>query len=135
MTTKDVIATETGSSSLSATADKQLHLATLFPPVGECSELTITCRPGHYSASAIAHAVEDADAHLLNLNVVAGTEPNSPTTVLLRVNHRRGHSVARSLERYGYETVAMQSWSGDNADSSDDVSAYRAAALLRMLDI
>lgn len=51
--------------------------------------------------------MEDADAHLLNLNVTAGTEPDSLTTVMLRVNHSRGESVARSLQRYGYETVEM----------------------------
>ena len=79
----------------------------LFPQLQESTELTVTCAPGNYSASAIAHAVEDADAHLLNLNVVEGTEPQSRTTVTLRVNHSRGDSVARSLSRYGYETVEI----------------------------
>ncbi len=82
-------------------------VAGLFPQLNESSELTITCPPSQYSASAIAHAVEDADAHLLNLNVIAGTEPNSLTTVILRVNHSRGESVAKSLARYGYETVEI----------------------------
>ena len=53
-------------------------VARLFPQVDESTELTITCRPSQYSASAIAHAVEDADAHLLNLNVTAGTAPDCP---------------------------------------------------------
>lgn len=82
-------------------------VATLFPQLNESTELTITCPPSQYSASAIAHAVEDADAHLLNLNVTAGTEPNSLTTVVLRVNHSRGESVAKSLSRYGYETIKI----------------------------
>ena len=59
--------------------------ASLFPQLDDYTELTVVCPSGEYSASAIAHAVEDADAHLLNLNVVAGTQPNSPTTVILRV--------------------------------------------------
>lgn len=82
-------------------------VAALFPQLNESTELTITCPPSQYSASAIAHAVEDADAHLLNLNVTAGTEPNSLTTVVLRVNHSRGESVAKSLSRYGYETIEI----------------------------
>lgn len=90
--------------------DRESMLASmsrLFPQLQESTELTVTCSPGNYSASAIAHAVEDADAHLLNLNVVEGTEPQSKTTVMLRVNHSRGDSVARSLARYGYDTVEM----------------------------
>lgn len=100
--------------------DRESMLASvsrLFPQLQESTELTVTCPPGNYSASAIAHAVEDADAHLLNLNVVEGTEPQSRTTVMLRVNHSRGDSVARSLARYGYDTVEMSGTPGMvNAD-------------------
>lgn len=103
----------------------------LFPQLNEYTELTITCPPSQYSASAIAHAVEDADAHLLNLNVTAGTEPDSLTTVMLRVNHSRGESVARSLQRYGYETVEM---TGDPGLFHTDM-AERVSALLHYLEI
>lgn len=98
--------------------------ASLFPQLDEYTELTVICPSGEYSASAIAHAVEDADAHLLNLNVVAGTEPNSPTTVMLRVNHSRGESVARSLARYGYDTLEMSGTPGLlNADMMERVNS------------
>ncbi len=103
----------------------------LFPQLNEYTELTITCPPSQYSASAIAHAVEDADAHLLNLNVTAGTEPDSLTTVMLRVNHSRGESVARSLQRYGYETVEM---TGDPGMFHTEM-AERVNALLHYLEI
>lgn len=106
-------------------------VARLFPQVDESTELTITCRPSQYSASAIAHAVEDADAHLLNLNVTAGTAPDCPTTVQLRVNHSRGESVARSLQRYGYETVEM---TGDPGMFHTDL-AERVSSLLHYLEI
>lgn len=106
-------------------------VAGLFPQLDESAELTITCPPSQYSASAIAHAVEDADAHLLNLNVTAGTEPNSLTTVLLRVNHSRGESVARSLARYGYETVEIATPAGMPA--SDMIE--RARAFMRYLEV
>lgn len=104
----------------------------LFPQLQESTELTVTCPAGHYSASAIAHAVEDADAHLLNLNVIHGTLPNSDTTVELRVNHSRGIMVARSLFRYGYETVAMHS---SESAAADDTTAQRASALLHLLEM
>ncbi len=100
-------------------------VARLFPRLVESTELTVTCPAGDYSASAIAHAVEDADAHLLNLNVVEGTEPNSRTTVLLRVNHSRDESVARSLARYGYDTVEMSGTSGmENAEMAARINEF-----------
>lgn len=115
-----------------ADAESMLRLiAQLFPQLDDYTELTVLCPPGEYSASAIAHAVEDADAHLLNLNVVAGTEPHSPTTVMLRVNHSRGESVARSLARYGYETIEM---SGTPGPSSHDM-AERYSALMHLLEM
>ncbi len=106
--------------------------AGLFPQLQESTELTIVCPAGHYSASSIAHAVEDADAHLLNLNVTQGTLPNSATTVEIRVNHSRGSMVARSLMRYGYETIAMRS---SSADPFDETTVQRANALLHLLDV
>ncbi len=106
-------------------------MSDLFPQLNEYTELTITCPPSRYSASAIARAVEDADAHLLNLNVVGGTEPDSQATVMLRVNHSRGESVARSLARYGYDTVEMTSTPGPfNRDVAERVNA-----LLHYLEI
>lgn len=107
--------------------------ARLFPQLQESTELTVLIPASQYSASAIAHAVEDADAHLLNLNVVAGTTPDSPTTAEIRVNHSRGESVARSLQRYGYEVTQM-AMSGE-IDSISDTTASRARALLHYLDI
>ena len=96
----------------------------LFPPMPDSSRLLVGCRSEDYSASLIARAVEDCNAHLLNLNVVAGTMPNSPTTVHLRVNHSRGESVARSLARYGYDTVEMAGTPGYlNADMIERVNA------------
>ncbi|MCM1022249.1 MAG: hypothetical protein NC403_08605 [Muribaculaceae bacterium] len=106
--------------------------AGLFPQVQESTELTVVCPAGNYSASAIAHAVEDADAHLLNLNVIKGTQPNSVTTVELRVNHSRGLMVARSLARYGYDTIAMNSLSSDGIDAT---TARRANEVLHILEL
>ena len=77
----------------------------LFPPVEESSELSVACYRTDYSASRIAHAVEDVDAHLLNLNVTSLVTDHGEVVVDLRVNRRNAASVARSLERYGYRVV------------------------------
>ncbi len=106
-------------------------LTRLFPPLDEFTELTISCRAGQYSASAIAHAVEDADAHLLNLNVVGGTYANSDTTIVIRVNHSRGESVARSLLRYGYETIEMRG----NEGVPDREMAEKVKELLHYIEV
>jgi hypothetical protein len=82
-------------------------VANLYARHNDYTELTVTCRPGNYSASSIAHAVEDADANLLNLNVLANDRSDDSTKILLRVDHSRGESVARSLARYGYDTIEI----------------------------
>ena len=70
-------------------ADPASTLERLFPPVRESSMLMVACRRGDYSASRIARAVEDCDAHLLNLNVTADTDSFDNRIVAeLRVGHR-----------------------------------------------
>lgn len=97
----------------------------IFPGNKESSELTIECNRMDYSASAIAHAVEDCDAHLLNLNVTSLPGKRSDSIVVdLRVNHRNSEAVARSLERYGF-AVTSTSFSPDD----QSVSKARANAL------
>nr|MDE6049811.1 hypothetical protein [Paramuribaculum sp.] len=43
----------------------------LFPHCEESGELSVRCFRSDFSASRIARAVEDVDAHLLNLNVTS----------------------------------------------------------------
>lgn len=90
--------------------DAHIHpsLRHLFPDAGESSRLTIVCRRADYSASRLSHAVEDADAHILNLNITDEVPFEGGITVELRISHRHPSAVARSLERYGY-TVARVS--------------------------
>lgn len=82
------------------------RLDRLFPSVEESSTLLLACRRGDYSASRIAMAVEDCDAHLLNLNITSdGEDLDNRIVAELRVSHRNPESVSRSLERYGYQVL------------------------------
>lgn len=104
----------------------------LFPPVKDSSELTLECRRSDYSASTIARAVEDADAHLLNLNITAAeASDENHVRVDLRVSHRNGGSVARSLERHGYDVVDIR----DGADYDSELLRNRVNELLAHIDI
>lgn len=107
-------------------------LERLFPPMGEASTLLLACLPSDYSASRIARAVEDCDAHLVNLNVTAdGSQLDNRVVCEVRVTHRNPSSVARSLERYGYEVIDTDS----RSLASDEVTGQRLAELLHYLEI
>ncbi|MDE7411234.1 MAG: hypothetical protein K2M94_04260 [Paramuribaculum sp.] len=79
----------------------------LFPPVSDSSELTVVCDRDDFSASLIARAVEDADAHLLNMNVTSAEVGLYRMAVDLRINHRDAGAVIRSLERYGLHVTNL----------------------------
>lgn len=119
----------------------------LFPPMAESSRLLVGCNKEDYSASRIARAVEDCNAHLLNLNVTAyGTDPSGktmndydddyadarfPVVVDLRVSHRNPRGIGRSLERYGYTVI--ETMAGDMAD--EESSLRNIDHLFRYLEI
>ena len=114
---------------LAAKENKKDQIEVFFPHNPDSSRLLVGCRAGDYSASRIAHAVEDADARLLNLNVT-GLESEMGIVVALRVGHRDPQRVARSLERYGYTILSVES---DNP--SDDIIQRRYEELMRILEI
>lgn len=100
--------------------------------MGEESHILVGCRREDFSASRIAHAVEDCNAHLINLNVLALEHPQAETLVDIRVNRRNPLDVARSLRRYGYDVLEI-----DNTDPADGDEALRDRIdeLLHYLDI
>ncbi len=105
------------------------------PEIADWSRFLIGCRREDYCASVVARAVEDCNAHLLNLNVVrpgvltgdafvgevAGGE--NPVQVELCVNHRDAGMVCRSLERYGFTVLEYESSS--QADNDRLLDNYR----------
>lgn len=109
-----------------------LAAAGLFPAVGESCDIVVRCPRADYSASAIARAVEDCDAHLLNLNVTTdGERLDNRVVTELRVSHRSPLAVARSLERYGYEVVDVE----HDALADDPLAADRLNELMYYIDL
>lgn len=77
--------------------------ALMLPARDDVSTVVAECHTSHYSASALARAVEDVDAHLVDLL----TNPSDRGTIhiTLRFTHRDPSAVVRSLERYGYDVL------------------------------
>lgn len=103
----------------------------LFPHIPDSCELSIACFRSDFCASVIARAVEDCDAHLLNLNITDDTLPSGEMVVDLRISHRQSISVSRSLERYGYRVIAIR---GELSDDYDTIRS-RAGELLALINV
>ncbi len=103
-----------------------------MPPLMEASRLIVACSPDDFSASVLARAIEDSDAHLINLNVTDRRLDDGRITVDLRTNRRNVHSAVRSLERYGYEVIASE---GEEETLAPEVVRSRAAELLHIINI
>ena len=128
MTSKDIISPNEFLPVLSA----EPSIDRISPPRQEASRLLVSCLPSDYSASRIARAVEDADAHLLNLNVTTdGERLDNRVVTELRVSHRSPLAVARSLERYGYEVVDVE----HDALADDPLAADRLNELMYYIDL
>lgn len=96
----------------------------MFPPREDCSQITLECDPADYSASLIARAVEDVDAHLLDL--WTDSSPEGRTSVTLRVRLDNPEAAVRSLRRYGYDvTDAVGPTSPSPIVEEDRLSALR----------
>ncbi|MDE6396045.1 MAG: hypothetical protein K2K84_02100 [Muribaculaceae bacterium] len=106
-------------------------LDSLFPPVAGASSLMIACPREDYSASRISRAVEDADAHVLNLNVTSMPAGVDELVVELRIDHRNPVAAAGSLERYGYRVIGVD---GEMSEL-EDTNRRRVDEFLRYLDV
>ncbi len=101
----------------------------MMPQRPESSLVTITCSPQEYSASSLARAVEDADAHLLDLYTLPA--PHGNIQVVLRTSRRDPSPVAHSLRRYGFsvsETEGIE-------DTDREQALERIEALRRYFDL
>lgn len=104
-------------------------LGRLIAPRDDSAVITIECDPSQYSASAIAHAVEDVDVHLVDL--ISHPAPDGMIHVTLRVRSLDPTSAIRSLERYGYHTVEAQMAS----DADAEILSERLASLQALMNV
>lgn len=104
-------------------------LGSLIATRDDSSVLTMECDPRDYSASAIARAVEDVDAHLVDL--LSRPSGDGLLSVTIRVRTLEPEHVARSLERYGYRVTEA----GAHPSPAIDVLSERLAALQLYLNV
>ena len=97
----------------------------------DCSIVILECAPEDYSASLLAHAVEDSDAHLVDLFSVPAE--NGMIHVTLRVRHTDPTAAVRSLERYGFRVLSSYT-SGDSIQSME-IATERLLSLQAYMNV
>lgn len=103
----------------------------MIAPRDDCSVITLDCSPQEYSASTLAHAVEDSDAHLVDL--ISAPTDNGRVMVTLRVRHSDPTAAVRSLERYNFHVIDAHS-SGDTIQSME-IATDRLLALQVLMNV
>lgn len=98
-------------------------------PRDDSSMVEFECAPSDYSASQIAHAVEDVDVHLVDLLTTPGDEGRVHVT--LRVRCEDPTATVHSLERYGYEVKTVHG----NTDASSTAAVERILALQALINV
>lgn len=98
------------------------------------SRFLVACNPRDYSASSLAHAVEDSNAHILSLNVRPGKLNDGRLAIELATNRASWGDTARSLSRYGYEVISAESPSLTD-DGRRDTLRLRANEILHILEL
>ena len=98
-------------------------------PRDDCSLITVETTHSSYSASHIAHAVEDADTHLVDFWSAPGEEDTIRVT--LRVRADDPSATVMSLQRYGYEVV----FATGNKYRDAELAAERLLELQTLLNI
>lgn len=106
-------------------------LGKLIAARDDCSVITVECAPEDYSASLIARAIEDSDAHLVDLLTAPGHD--GKLMVTLRVRHNDPSAAIRSLERYNFEVIEAHG-SGSELRAAE-ISAERLLSLQMLMNV
>lgn len=106
-------------------------IARMIAARDDCSVITVECPVQDYSASVLAHAIEDTDAHLVDLITAPGD--NGLINVTLRVRHSDPTAAIRSLERYDFHVVEAHS-SGDTIQSME-IATERLLSLQALMNV
>ncbi|MDE6536545.1 MAG: hypothetical protein K2M13_00655 [Muribaculaceae bacterium] len=104
-------------------------LGRMIPARDDSSLVTVECAPGDYSASRLSHAVEDSDAHIVDL--WSSPAEHGRIRVTMRVRRTDPTSTIHNLERYGYEVV--DSYGNESPDM--EVAWERLLALNTLLNV
>lgn len=88
----------------------------MIAPRDDSSMVVVETSPSSYSASQLAHAVEDANVHLVDLWSAPGQ--GDVVRVTLRVRTSDPSGVVASLERYGYDVVEATGEENRNMDTA-----------------
>lgn len=104
-------------------------LGKMITPRDDSSVITVACRPEEYSASRLAHAVEDSDAHLVDLWSAPGENGNLMVT--MRVRRIDPTATVHSLERYGFDVVDARGATYQDAE----VALERLMELNKLLNV
>ena len=103
----------------------------MITPRDDCSVITVECAPHDYCASMIAHAVEDSDAHLVDLFTSPGDNGN--ILVTLRVRLSDPSAAVRNLERYNFHVIEAHS-SGQSIQSME-IATERLLSLQALMNV
>ena len=106
-------------------------LGSMIASRDDCSVITVECSPEDYSASVLAHAVEDSDAHLVDLFSAPGDDGRIRVT--LRVRHSDPTAAVRSLERYDYHVV--EAHGAGSMIQSVQIAAERLLSLQALMNV
>ncbi len=105
------------------------RMAELLPDRDDSSIMELECAAADYSAAMIAHAVESADTHLVDL--LSATTPAGTIRVTLRVRRLDPTPVVRSLERYGFNVTSVYA----RTSANETLMEERLMALNRYLNV
>ncbi len=106
-------------------------LARMIAARDDCSEVTVECLPEEYSASVLAHAVEDSDAHLVDL--ISTPAADGRIRVTLRLRHTDPSAAVRSLERYDFKVVEAHGSYDGMRDA--EIATERLMSLQALLNV
>lgn len=104
-------------------------LGRLIAPRDDSSIIVVSTTPSAFSASSIAHAVEDVDTHLVDLWSSPGADGS--LTVTLRVRSTDPSQAVASLERYGYTVLETSATERQDAE----VAMERLLSLQTLLNV
>lgn len=106
-------------------------LGRLISSRDDCSVVTVECRPEDYSASLLAHAVEDSDAHLVDL--LTSPADDGCVRVTMRVRHTDPSAAVHSLERYDFKVV--EAYGAKDGVRDAEIAFDRLLSLQTLLNV